>query len=188
MRKTLLYFLMVAAALGIGAGAAAQTGGEEEINFYNPANWLLGYFQEEMMRKAPHDSWFLPQYNNYAPNEMDVHEITALDLTDVTVLIVSGTWCPDTRREVPRFLKLIDQCGLQRMKVKHLGVDLNKVAPVGDYEQLEIKRIPTFIVYRENVEIGRIIEFPKTSLERDLLEILRKNDSYKRDLKDGTEN
>jgi hypothetical protein len=174
MRKTLLYIIMVFASLGIGVGAAGQTGGEEEINFYNPSNWLLGYFQEEQLRKPPHDAWFLPQYNNYVPNEVYVHEITALDLNEVTVLIVSGTWCPDTRREVPRFLNVIDQCGLQRIKVKHLGVDLNKVAPVGDYEQLNIERVPTFIVYRENVEIGRIVEYPKTSLEWDLLEILRK--------------
>ena len=39
---------------------------------------------------------------------------------------------------------------------------------------LKIEAIPTFIVYRKDAEIGRIVETPKTTLEADLLEILSK--------------
>jgi hypothetical protein len=34
--------------------------------------------------------------------------------------------------------------------------------------------VPTIIVEQKGAEIGRIIEFPVTSLEKDLLTILRK--------------
>ena len=37
-----------------------------------------------------------------------------------------------------------------------------------------IVRVPTIIVEQKGAEIGRIIEFPVTSLEKDLLTILRK--------------
>jgi hypothetical protein len=103
-----------------------------------------------------------------------IFKIQDANVNEVTVLIVLGSWCGDSRREVPRFLKMLDQCGLTRIKVTYLGVDLSKYSPVGDYEKLNIEKVPTFIVYRNNIEAGRIIEYPVTSLEGDFLEILRK--------------
>lgn len=146
-----------------------------KVNFHRPENWLMGYFQADLLVRPPHDEWYLTEYNSYKPDVEKVFKIMETNVSQVTVLIVLGTWCPDSHREVPRFMKLIDECGLARIKVSLLGVDMNKIAPIGDYEKLEIKRVPTFIVYRNNIEIGRIIEYPATSLEGDLTEILRKN-------------
>ena len=36
--------------------------------------------------------------------------------------------------------------------------------PIGEYGQLDIQRVPTFIIYK-SIEAGRIIENPVTSLE-----------------------
>ena len=41
---------------------------------------------------------------------------------------------------------------------------------------LGIQRVPTFIIYKNNIESGRIIETPKTSLEQDLVNILTGNE------------
>jgi hypothetical protein len=38
---------------------------------------------------------------------------------------------------------------------------------VGEYENPDIEKVPTFIFYVNNVEAGRIIENPVTSLEMD---------------------
>ncbi|MCU0474188.1 MAG: hypothetical protein MUC93_12635 [Bacteroidales bacterium] len=46
--------------------------------------------------------------------------------------------------------------------------------PVNEYDQLEIQRVPTFIIYENNIEAGRIIENPLTSLEQDIVNILTK--------------
>ena len=144
------------------------------VNFQRPETWLMGYFLHDLMTTPPHDAWYNPEYEKYVPQEELVHKIAATNVSDVSVLIVLGSWCPDSHREVPRFNKLIDECGLQRIKVTYLGVDMNKIAPIGDYEKLGIKRVPTFIIYRNNIEAGRIIEYPSTSLERDLFEILNR--------------
>ena len=53
-----------------------------------------------------------------------------------------------------------------------IGVDNGKLSPIGDYEALEIQRVPTFIIYKNNLEAGRIIENPVTSLEQDMVNIL----------------
>jgi hypothetical protein len=38
---------------------------------------------------------------------------------------------------------------------------------------LNIERVPTFIIMNEGIEIGRIIETPEETLEADLLKILQ---------------
>jgi len=42
-----------------------------------------------------------------------------------------------------------------------------------DIDNLDIKRVPTFIIYENGEEIGRIIETPKKSLEKDLEKIVK---------------
>ena len=83
-----------------------------------------------------------------------------------------GTWCPDSRREVPRFMRILDVWKFHLTKVTFIGVDNAKLSPVGEYEKLKIQRVPTFIIYKNNIEAGRIIENPVTSLEQDMVNIL----------------
>jgi hypothetical protein len=57
-------------------------------------------------------------------------------------------------------------------KVTFIGVDDAKLSPVGEYTGLNIQRVPTIILYKNNIEAGRIIENPATSLEQDMVNIL----------------
>jgi thiol-disulfide isomerase/thioredoxin len=94
------------------------------------------------------------------------------DIDDLTITIVLGTWCSDSRREVPRFMKIIDLWGFPREKIRFIGVDINKIAPLEEYSGLDIERVPTFIFFEKKIEKGRIIEVPVTSLEQDTENIL----------------
>ncbi|HZY26606.1 MAG TPA: thioredoxin family protein, partial [Bacteroidales bacterium] len=91
---------------------------------------------------------------------------------DITIKVVMGTWCPDSRREVPRFMKVLNLWHFPVSKLTFIGVDNEKKSPVGEYVNLGIVRVPTFIVYKNNIEAGRIIENPSTSLEQDIVNIL----------------
>ena len=88
-----------------------------------------------------------------------------------------GTWCPDSRREVPRFMRILDMCKFPLDKVTFIGVDNTKLSPIGDYDKLNIERVPTFIFLKNKIEVGRIIENPKTSLEQDMINILTGNEN-----------
>jgi hypothetical protein len=55
------------------------------------------------------------------------------------------------------------------------ALDTKKESPDFDAIANKVSLVPTFIVYRNNQEIGRIIETPNQSLEKDLLKILSKN-------------
>jgi hypothetical protein len=141
-------------------------------NYHDASTWLLGYFQRDMMVKAPHCQWFLTGYDEYKFNESAVKKLTEMNKEELTVKIVMGSWCPDSRREVPRFMKVLDSCSFPASGITYIGVDEDKISPVGEYSKLNIQRVPTFIFYKKNIEVGRIIENPVTSLEQDMVDIL----------------
>lgn len=161
-------------------GNAALAGKPEEgeaaghvWDFRDATTWLLGDLTLAMLNNEPHSVWFTEGYTGYQPDQEIMGELVGLDRDDLTITIVLGTWCPDSRREVPRFIKMIDLWGFPREKIRLIGVDINKVAPLGDYPALAIERVPTFIFYKNNIEKGRIIEVPVTSLEQDTRDILK---------------
>src|SRR5450759_1522056 len=144
------------------------------VNFSEQATWLLGYFSRDRLVQEPYSSWFNKGYDEYQFNSEAVNKLLDLSKDGVTIKIVMGTWCPDSRREVPRLFKILDLWQFPAANVTIIGVDNAKLSPVGEYESLDIQRVPTFIIYKNNIEAGRIIENPKTSLEQDIVNILEK--------------
>jgi thiol-disulfide isomerase/thioredoxin len=143
----------------------------QEVNYSDPQTWLLGYFKADDLLQYPHSDWFNKQFDSYKIDDEALIELMNMDLEDIEVIVVLGTWCPDSRREVPRFMKLSQLTGLDQDKVSFIGTDSYKIAPIDDYDNLNIERVPTFIFYYKKNEIGRIIEYPKASLEKDMLNI-----------------
>ena len=118
--------------------------------------------------------WFNYQYKVYKPNDKVVNAIQKkLNKTKITV--VFGSWCGDSKLQVGRFYKILTDAGYNLKNVNLIAVDRAKKVPGMNIRNLHIKRIPTFIVYHHGKELGRIVESPKTTLEKDLQNILRKN-------------
>jgi thiol-disulfide isomerase/thioredoxin len=147
------------------------------INYADPVTWLLGYINPLQFSKPPHSEWFQKGFNDYQPVGEIIGKLVMLNKDDLSIRIVLGTWCPDSRREVPRFMKIMDLMQFPAEKVIFVGVDNTKIAPVGGYDTLGIERVPTFIILKNKVEAGRIIENPMTSLEQDMLNILTGNEN-----------
>ncbi len=125
-----------------------------------------------MMTRPPHSEWFRKGYDDYKFNDEAVKKLTEISKEGLTIKIVMGSWCPDSRREVPRFMKILDYWKFPAESITYIGVDDSKFSPVGEYDKLDIQRVPTFILYKNNIEAGRIIENPVTSLEQDMVNIL----------------
>jgi thiol-disulfide isomerase/thioredoxin len=90
----------------------------------------------------------------------------------VETKVFLGTWCSDSRRELPRFLKVIDLAGSSFGPVRLYGLDRNKKSPGGEEIPFHVELVPTFVFLRDGKEIGRIVERPRTSMEADILTIL----------------
>ena len=145
-------------------------------NFSDQSTWVLGYFSLERLTQLPHSVWYNKEYDDYQINSEPINRLLDTGKDNLTIKIVMGTWCPDSRREVPRFMRILDIWRFPMDKVKFIGVDKAKLSPIGEYDSLNIKKVPTFIIYKNNIEAGRIIENPVTSLEQDILNILTRNE------------
>jgi hypothetical protein len=152
---------------------SATVDSHQGVNYSEQTTWLLGYFNLGQLKREPHSVWFYKGYDDYEVNSDALNSLKGIDMEGLTIKIVMGTWCPDSRREVPRFMKVLDMWKFPSGMVNFIGVDNGKLSPIGEYDQLEIHRVPTFIIYKNNIEAGRIIENPVTSLEQDMVNILR---------------
>jgi hypothetical protein len=142
------------------------------IDFHDQTTWLLGYFNPELLTHYPYSTWYLKGYDDYQIKTEALNNLLDINKAEITIKVVMGIWCPDSRREVPRFMRILSAWQFPAGKVTFIGVDDAKLSPVGEYTGLNIQRVPTFILYKNNIEAGRIIENPVASLEQDMVNIL----------------
>ena len=137
---------------------------------------LLGKCTPAALQEAPFSGWFSPAYAQYRVDSATCQFVAPL-LRDKQITIFLGTWCGDSRREVPRILKILDCCGFPPQQLTLVMVsnqpDAYKRSPGGEESGRKIQRVPTIIIEKANGEVGRIVEFPVVSLEKDMLSILR---------------
>jgi cyclophilin family peptidyl-prolyl cis-trans isomerase/HEAT repeat protein len=93
------------------------------------------------------------------------------------VEVYMGTWCEDSAREVPKFLRISDDLRSQfgvELPVTFVAVDRSKQQPATLLEGKNLAKVATFIYYRGDQELGRIEERPTGLFEDDLLTIAAK--------------
>lgn len=118
--------------------------------------------------------WSL-MHEAYAPLPAAVESIRAAARAgkgELKVEVVFGSWCEDSLHHVPSLIKILEQVGSDLLPAEYFGVDRSKKDPQGRTAAWKIDRVPTLMVTRRGVEIGRIVENPKVSLEADLAGIL----------------
>ncbi len=134
---------------------------------------IIGYCNRFGLSWGEFQPYLAEEYEAYKPHPRCIRKSKKKN-ENIEVLIVLGTWCHDSQTQVPRFLKYFDEAGFKEDQLTMIGVDRSKTAGDVDISSLNIERVPTFIFYRDNKELGRIIETPKKSLERDSYKIIRK--------------
>jgi len=110
---------------------------------------------------------------DYKPVSQIIEQIKD-NITGVSIDIFLGTWCGDSKREVPAFFKIIDSVRVKNtLDIKVWAVDRKKTLDNGLAQKCNIEYVPTFVFYRSNREIGRIVEMPEGLLEEDILNIIQ---------------
>jgi thiol-disulfide isomerase/thioredoxin len=141
---------------------------------------LLGIVNVDTLSTDPHHSWYGKNYRNYTSHPQVLSQFNPALLKNIRIEAFFGNWCGDSKRELPRFVKLLDEIKFEKQKFTLVGLgasdSLYKQSPSGEEKGKGIFRVPVFIVYRNGTEIGRINEYPVYSLERDLLNILKGHD------------
>jgi len=163
----LLFFLVFAYLIGIS----------QELNnvvYDEKANQdiLIGYCNIEGFTSGIFNNWFQLEYDTYIVDNEVSDKINPDRLENLEITIVLGSWCSDSQREFPRFYKILEKISFSFNYLTIIGVNRLKQAPDTHVNELKIELVPTFIFSINGKEIGRIIESPELSLEKDLLKII----------------
>ncbi|MCK4821968.1 thioredoxin family protein [bacterium] len=132
---------------------------------------LIGYCDNNGLKTGDFGEYYDFYYTDYKPDKTITSELIILQ-EGIDITIVLGTWCSDSKEHVPRFMKVLDKSKFPKDHLKIICVDKSKEAEGIDVKALDIQRVPTFIFYRNNKELGRIIETPVYTLEKDMLFLL----------------
>ena len=132
---------------------------------------LLGVISKEQLQMEPYAIWYSESEQAYTVDETAIAELDAM-LQSASIKIVMGTWCHDSKREVPRFHKILSTVGVNQSQVEMIAVDRSKQLSTGEIDGLGLTNTPTFIFYRDGRELNRIVETPVESLEKDMIKIL----------------
>ncbi|MGD0710291.1 MAG: thioredoxin family protein [Bacteroidales bacterium] len=169
MKKLIILIAMMTIVMCINAQEINKT----KIDEKSQMEVLIGLCNRDGLKSDLFKTYYDAEYDAYKPHTIDIGNLkSALANKNITVIIVMGSWCGDSQEQVPRFFKIIDAIGFTENNVTIYCVDRNKKTDKGEIDNLKITLVPTFIFYKDGKEIGRIVESPKATLEKDMLEII----------------
>jgi hypothetical protein len=115
------------------------------------------------------------KYDGYTPDPEHIRALKDLLGAGLRIDVYLGLWCPDSENNVPPFLKILDATGIP-VSVRLFRVERKPSKSIRYFvDKFQVERVPTFIFYRGDTEIGRIVENPKTGLVEDMTSILGKH-------------
>jgi len=133
---------------------------------------LIGKCQRKDLQRGEFAKYFFNEYSHYTPKK-EITEFLKNKIYSYSITIVLGTWCSDSREQVPRFIKILDELDYNTNSIEIFCVNHEKSAGI-DISYLKIDRVPTIIFFKEGIEMGRITETPYLTLEEDIYNIVKK--------------
>ena len=114
--------------------------------------------------------WMRLKSNDYNPI-VYVTDSLKKKLPSCELIIFMGTWCEDTQDLLPKLYKTM-MLSRSFTNYKMFALDRNKKSKNNEQDAYKVTMVPTIIVMKNGVELGRIVETPKKSIEEDLLKIV----------------
>jgi alkanesulfonate monooxygenase SsuD/methylene tetrahydromethanopterin reductase-like flavin-dependent oxidoreductase (luciferase family) len=108
------------------------------------------------------------------PDVEQAAEMAGAGSLETRVTVYLGTWCSDSRRELSRFWRAIDEAGGEvAFELAYVGVNRDKDEPADRLAGLGLQYVPTFVVEIGGTETGRIVEQSPNGIEHDLAALLQ---------------
>jgi hypothetical protein len=93
---------------------------------------------------------------------------------EIRVEVFLGTWCSDSKAHVSEYFKVLEIADTPLIQTSYIAVPEDKTKRAAYYQGKDILKIPTFIVFVNGLEKGRIVEVPQKSVEEDLVAIIER--------------
>ncbi len=110
-------------------------------------------------------------YEAYKPSQ-ETLEIIKNNINDYKIKVFMGTWCGDSKREVPKLYKLLDQSGYNMNNIEMQAVKHDKTLPDDLQKEYGVHHVPTIIFYKDGKEVNRFVEYPQENFEEDIAKIV----------------
>jgi hypothetical protein len=137
---------------------------------------LLGKISTQQLQQPPFSDWYTKGYEAYKP-DANITDSLKQSIKGYKFEIFLGTWCGDSKREVPRLMKILETLNVKLSAITIIAVGnrdtLYKQSPAHEESGKQITRVPHLNIYKNGNETGRITETPVTTWEKDMLGIIR---------------
>ena len=143
-----------------------------------PPLWAKSVFAFDLKGEVTLEQLYInaPEYEEkeqaFTPKAEVTAQIGRVD-KNIKIIVFLGTWCPDSKLEVPGLLKIIEAANNPHISVELHAVDRSVEDGAGFALQYGVRRVPTMIFMQDGKELGRIIEHPRGSIEEAVLAIVR---------------
>jgi len=169
----LVAFLAVAPPACAGAGAPAAEEPREEAADGEPEPLVGPVTRAEVEAHQP--EWVAAEVE--AQPDAEAGAALAAVEPGAALTVYLGTWCSDSRRELSRLWRALDDAGVFSeddlpFTVEYLALDRDKREPSGRAAAAGVEYVPTFVVSRGGEEVGRVVEVADQGIEQDLLALL----------------
>lgn len=114
--------------------------------------WLLSLVDIADLKK--HSPEYVWRMKAYQPKMEVIEELKSLS-TDAKVRVFFGSWCPHCKRHVPLMMKVASQLSASKIHIEFYGLPRGWAQhPVAG--PLQIRNVPTGVVWVDGKEVGRI--------------------------------
>ena len=95
----------------------------KETNNIFKEKYHYGILNEAIIKNHDGYPWFNKNYEKYKPN---TEKIDTSLINKLSIKIFMGTWCHDSKREVPRFYKILNTINYDQKNLQIVGLKKDK--------------------------------------------------------------
>lgn len=95
-------------------------------------------------------------------HEVDPAVVAALAAveSDTRLVVALGTWCGDSRKHVPALLRTLELADNPHLALELVSLQRGFESPLALIRDRRLTNVPTVLVARDGVELGRLVESP----------------------------
>ena len=143
-------FTLIISLLAFIFNSNAQEINKTKIDDKSQMEVLTGLCNREGLKSNLFKTYYDSEYASYTPDAISINNLkTALANNNIKVIIVMGSWCGDSQKQVPRFFKITDALGFSDDNVTIYCVDRSKKSDKGETDNFKITLIPVFIFLKD---------------------------------------
>jgi thiol-disulfide isomerase/thioredoxin len=167
-----LLILAIAACMSLTSNAqkAYSTSKDEETG----ATIFKGPVTMADLQDEPTFTWLKKGDSTYQPDSTAIKYLKK-ELPAYTIVVLMGTWCDDSQYLIPKLGKTLTLAKFPMKQYVMYGVDRAKETGGIESQMYKVKRVPTIILYKDQREVGRIVESVTRNIETDIAQIIQKS-------------